>query len=274
MVQLMKEKFVTVGKHQIRYLESGDSKKTLVLVHGLGASGDRWARVIPLFAKNFHVVAPDLIGFGRSDKPSEDYTLEFFSNFLNDFFEHTGISDMFMIGSSMGGQIAAVYAVAHPQAIEKLVLVSPAGFMTKSTAALDAYVMAALYPNRDMAAHAFDLMDGSDIPVDRAIADDFVIRMKQHNAKFAFMSTLLGLQNSKLTRSDLQAITAPTMLVWGSDDPVIPISHAENFTVSIPNCQFLTMGGLGHTPYVQDPEAFAKLVLGFFGGRDASRSSP
>ena len=93
MVQLVEEKFVTVGGNKIRYLESGRSKKTLVLVHGLGASADRWNRVIPLFAKTFRVVALDLLGFGYSDKPSVDYTLEFLLDFLKDFFTHTGISN-------------------------------------------------------------------------------------------------------------------------------------------------------------------------------------
>ena len=267
----MKEKLATVGGHQIRYLESGSSKKTLVLVHGLGASADRWARVNPLFAKTFRVVAPDLIGFGHSDKPSLDYTLEFFSDFLGDFFTHTGISNPYLIGSSMGGQIAAVYAISNPKKIEKMVLVSPAGFMAKSTAALDAYVMAALYPNGDLAAKAFDMMDNSGIPVDRAVADDFVSRMKQPNAKFAFMSTLLGLQNSKLTRSGLETISAPTMLVWGTNDPVIPIQHADDFTSSIPNCRFLSMDGSGHTPYVHNPEAFVKHVLEFFNSNTAPK---
>lgn len=269
----MTEKLTTVDGHRIRYLESGSSKQTLVLVHGLGASADRWARVIPLFAKTFHVVAPDLIGFGCSDKPSVDYTLEFFSDFLEDFFTHTGISNPYMIGSSMGGQIAAMYAISNPQKIEKLVLVSPAGFMTKSTAALDAYVMAALYPNNDLAAKAFNMMDNSGIPVDQAVADDFVHRMKQPNAKFAFMSTLLGLQNSKLTRSGLETISAPTMLIWGTNDPVIPIKHADDFASSIPNCRFLSMDGSGHTPYVQNPQAFVKHVLEFF-SNDAAPKPP
>ena len=266
MVQLVEEKFVTVGGNKIRYLESGRSKKTLVLVHGLGASADRWNRVIPLFAKTFRVVALDLLGFGYSDKPSVDYTLEFLLDFLKDFFTHTGISNPFLIGSSLGGQIAAAYAISNPQKIEKLVLVSPAGFMVKSTAALDAYVMAALYPNKDMATKAFNMMESSGIQADQTIVDDFVTRMRLPNAKFAFMSTLLGLQNSKLTRSELKTISTPTMLIWGSNDSVIPFRLADNFASTIPNCRFLSMEGSGHTPYVHRPQAFTKSVLGFFNG--------
>ena len=77
----MQEKFVNVDGNKIRYLESGNSKETIVLVHGLGASAERWEYVIPLFNKYFRVIVPDLIGFGYSDKPLVDYTSEFFSNF-------------------------------------------------------------------------------------------------------------------------------------------------------------------------------------------------
>ena len=83
---MVEEKFLQIDGNKIRYLESGDSKKTLVLVHGLGASAERWDQVIPLFADEFRVVVPDLIGFGYSDKPLVDYTTEFCSEFLQKFF--------------------------------------------------------------------------------------------------------------------------------------------------------------------------------------------
>ncbi len=269
MLDIVKEKFVTVDGHRVRYLDSGSSKRTLVLVHGLGASADRWNRVTPLFAKTFRVVVPDLLGFGHSDRPSLDYTLDFFSDFLNGFFARIGISNPCLIGSSMGGQIVAAYAISHPKNVERLVLVSPSGFMKRSTAALDAYVMAALYPNHDNATKAFEMMGGSDAHADPDIVDGFVSRMMMHNSKFAFMSALLGLQNSKLTSSDLATISAPTMLVWGSNDPVIPIRFIDDFASAIPDCRLLVMNGSGHTPYVHDSDAFVASVLRFFDGDDA-----
>ena len=83
---MVEEKFLDIDGNKIRYLESGNSEKTLVLIHGLGASAERWDQVIPLFADEFRVIVPDLIGFGYSDKPLVDYTPEFFSEFLEKFF--------------------------------------------------------------------------------------------------------------------------------------------------------------------------------------------
>jgi 2-hydroxy-6-oxonona-2,4-dienedioate hydrolase len=260
---MVQESFVEIDGNKIRYLESGDSKKILVLIHGLGASAERWSNVIPKFAKHYHVIVPDLIGFGYSDKPIVDYTPDFFSTFLGKFFEVLGLKCPYVIGSSLGGQIAAEYTSAHPNNIKKLILVSPAGAMKQSTPALDAYIMAALYPNEQSAKNAFEMMESSGNAVDDGIVNGFIERMQLPNAKLAFMSTVLGLKNSQVITPRLHMINCPTLVIWGSKDPVIPIQHAEHFVSYISNCQFYTMDGCGHTPYVQEPDKFSSVVLDF-----------
>ncbi len=261
--KMLEEKFLHVDGHRIRYLESGNSKNTLMLIHGLGASAERWSNAIPHFSDQYRVIVPDLIGFGQSDKPTTDYTIDFFVNFLEKFVVALDIKHPSIIGSSLGGQISAEYASLHSQEMEKLVLVSPSGIMKKSTPALDGYMMAAMYPNKTSAKNAFELMEGSGKHVEEEIISGFVERMQLPNAKLAFMSTILGLKNSKSIKSNLESISAPTLLIWGTDDPVIPIIHAEGFVSSIKNCIFYKMNGCGHTPYVQDPKAFASKVLDF-----------
>ena len=263
---MVEEKFIQIDGNKIRYLESGNSKKTLVLIHGLGASAERWSQVIPIFAKQFRVIAPDLIGFGYSDKPLVDYTPEFFLDFLEKFFVAFNIDRPNIIGSSLGGQLSIEYASSHSQNIEKLVLVSPAGAMKQSTPALDAYIMAALYPNDQSAKNAFEIMEASGEAVADEIINGFVERMRLPNAKLAFMSTVLGLKNSELITSKLSSISVPTLIVWGSNDPVIPINYADDFISSIQDCTFFRMDGCGHTPYVQDPFVFTSKVLEFLNG--------
>lgn len=260
---MMHENFIKVGDNTIRYLESGDSKKTLVLIHGLGASAERWSGVIPIFAKNYRVIVPDLIGFGYSDKPLVDYTPNFFSDFIGDFFETLHLIRPNIIGSSLGGQIITEYASINSSNVEKLILVSPSGVMKQSTPALDAYIMAALYPNEQSAKNAFELMEGSGKSVDDKIVQGFIERMHLPNAKLAFMSTILGLKNSGSIEPKLNSILSPSLLIWGSIDPVIPIQYAEQFVSSIKGCRFYRMEGCGHTPYVQEPDAFASAVLEF-----------
>ena len=262
----MEEKFIQIDGNKIRYLESGNSEKTLVLIHGLGASAERWSQVIPIFAEQFRVVVPDLIGFGYSDKPLVDYTPEFFLDFLEKFFAASNIDHPNIIGSSLGGQLCAEYASSHSQNIEKLILVSPAGVMKQSTPALDAYIMAALYPNDQSAKNAFEMMEASGDNIEDEIVNGFVERMRLPNAKLAFMSTVLGLKNSESITSKLPFISVPTLIIWGSNDPVIPINYADDFVSSIQDCRFFRMDGCGHTPYVQDPHIFASKVLEFLNG--------
>ena len=259
---MVQENFIDVEGNKIRYLETGHSKSTLILVHGLGASAERWSRAIPYFEKEYHIIVPDLIGFGYSDKPVVDYTTDFFSDFLKKFLDSVGIEKPNIIGSSLGGQVTAEYASKNKN-IKKLTLVSPSGVMKQSTPALDAYIMAALYPNEANAKNAFEMMEGSGLEVDASIVEGFIERMKLPNAKMAFMSTILGLKNAEMITNKLQSINVPTLIVWGSADPVIPINHADGFVSSIKDCRFYRMDDCGHTPYVQDPKGFAKIVLDF-----------
>jgi len=120
------------------------------------------------------------------------------------------------------------YHLNHNENIRKLVLVSPSGVMKHSTPALDAYIAAALYPNDDSALNAFQMMSGRKEIEDKTV-NGFIERMTLPNAKMAFMSTLLGLSNSQAITEKLQLITIPTLIVWGENDPVIPIEYAQSF---------------------------------------------
>ena len=261
----MNEKFITIDENKIRYLESGTSDETLVLVHGLGASAERWEYVIPHFQEHYRVIVPDLIGFGYSDKPLVDYTTEFFAEFLKKFLDKLEIKNPIIVGSSLGGQITAEYVLNNNDSVQKLILVSPSGAMKHSTPALDAYVMAALYPNPDAAKNAFEMMSGASKEIDPKIIEGFVKRMQLPNAKMAFMSTLLGLKNSEIITEKLSSITVPTMVIWGEQDPVIPVKYADSFASRIKDCRFFRMDGCGHTPYVEAPNQFVKIVLEFLG---------
>jgi pimeloyl-ACP methyl ester carboxylesterase len=263
----MREKFVNVGPNKIRYLEGGDSDNSVLLVHGLGASAERWTRVIPHLSEKYHLIIPDLIGFGLSDKPSVDYTPEFFSKFIFDFLDTLGITKISMIGSSLGGQIVAECATSQSEMIEKIVLVSPSGIMKQSTPTFDAYTLAALYPTAEGAKTAFQMMSGIHNEIDSDTIDGFIRRMTLPNAKMAFMSTILGIRNTVSFAERLERISTPTLIVWGKQDTLIPIVYSKNFVSSIKNCQFVEMENSGHTPFVEEPAKFSEIVLRFLNQR-------
>lgn len=260
----MKEKFVTINRNNIRYLEDGQSDRNLLLLHGLGGYAERWSNIMPFLSKKYHIFAPDLIGYGQSDKPSVDYTVDVFIKFVFDFIESVGMKKTFVIGTSLGGQIAAECAATQNPAIEKVVLISPAGVMRKSTPTLDAYTMAALYPNRDSVKNAYQMMIGPDKQVSEISVERFVTNMSRPNAKMVFLSTLLGLKNAPDIFEKLQKITSPTMVIWGREDKLIPFEYSQHFVSSIRNCEFVPMDGCGHSPYIEDPERLSEIITKFF----------
>ena len=259
----MDEKFITVGRNNIRYLEEGNSEINLILMHGLGGYAERWTNLIPLLSKKFHIFAPDLIGYGQSDKPSEDYTPELFVKFVFDFIESLGIKKTFMIGTSLGGQIVAECASTQSSIIEKIILISPAGIMRKSTPTLDAYTMAALYPTKESVKNAYQMMIGPGKQVSEISIERFVTHMSRPNAKMVFLSTLLGLKNAPDLYEKLERITIPTLLIWGKEDKLIPFEYSQQFVSHIKNCKFISMEGCGHSPYVEEPEKLSEFIIKF-----------
>ena len=270
------QKFINVNGHTIRYLDYSlhevktNSNKTLILLHGIGASAERWSRVIPTLSRYYRIIIPDIIGFGYSDKPAVEYTMDFFiDGFFKVFLENIGIPKANIIGSSFGGHVATEFAVRFNHMVEKLVLVSPAGMMKTSTPTLDRYIMAALYPVYEHVYEAFSEMAyDSHNAVNEEIVMDFVNRMRLTNAKYAFMSTVLGIRYAPKLQGRLSKITAPTLLVWGDNDRMIPVQYAKEYTDEIPENKLVVIKNCGHTPYVERPITFNKIVLRFLVGSE------
>jgi 2-hydroxy-6-oxonona-2,4-dienedioate hydrolase len=268
------QKFTNVNGYTIRYLDYGlpdgntNSNKILILLHGLGASAERWSRVIPTLSRYYRVIIPDIIGFGYSDKPAAvEYTMDFFiDGFFKVFLDNLGILKASIIGSSFGGHVATEFAIRFNRMVEKLVLVSPAGMMKTSTPTLDRYIMAALYPVYEHVYEAFSEMAyDSDEAVNEEIVMDFVNRMRLTNAKYAFMSTVLGIRYAPKLKGRLSNIIAPTLLVWGDNDRMIPLQYAREYD-EIPKSKLVVIKNCGHTPYVEKPITFNNIILRFLAG--------
>lgn len=259
----MGENFITVDGCRVRYLEEGFSNKQHILcLHGLGASADRWAKILPLLSKEYHVVAPDIVGFGYSDKPEVYYTIDFFVNFVNKFAKKLKLERPILMGASLGGQIAAETALSDSNSVEKLVVISPAGIMKEATPALNHYIAAAMYPTFENAKKAFQEMTGSN-KVDDIYTKDFVNRMQLPNAKYAFMSAVMGSKAAPILTDRLHKIRIPTLIVWGKKDGLIPSKFAKQFHNNIRHSKLVLMEDCGHTPYFEKPDRFYDVVIEF-----------
>jgi pimeloyl-ACP methyl ester carboxylesterase len=257
-----------VNGYGIRYLDYDDiihksgNYKVLVLLHGIGASAERWLLVAPTLSKYFRVIVPDIIGFGYSDKPTVEYTMDFFIDFFQGLLSSLQIDRPILVGSSFGGYLATEFAIRFNNRVENLVLAAPAGVMRFSTGVLDEYIMAALYPTYENALRAFRDMAFDPNVVTEDSVRDFINRMRLPNAKYAFMSTLLGIRDSPRLEDRLSKVLSQTLLVWGHNDNMIPFQYSKEYT-RIPNNKLVMIRDCGHVPFVEKPMMFIQTILDF-----------
>ncbi len=123
----IKSKKTSISGLKMSFLEAGKGPY-LILLHGLGGSSLTWSFNIKYLSKKFHIVAPDQIGFGRSDKPLINYRISIMSEYLHEFLSARNISKVTLLGSSLGGWIATHFTLTYPDMVEKLILVDSAGY--------------------------------------------------------------------------------------------------------------------------------------------------
>lgn len=262
----MQFKFANVMKYKVRYAEAGHEQKHVLLVHGLGGSAESWIYNIGEFANRFHVVAPDLLGFGHSDKPKIRYTMNMFTDFLGRFMDTIGIKSTNIVGSSMGGQIAAEFAIRYPAKIEKLVLVSPAGIPPKEfkgTKGLKQYAKIFDAKNLSEVRKALMPLDSDPCTITEEYAKSVYEYTSMDGAMHAFMSSLKESASAPRLVNRLEAIKARTLVVWGKGDELIPIKYCEPFITRMPNCRLVLIEESGHRPHFERPDLFNKVVIDF-----------
>src|SRR5215211_6161059 len=125
--ELNAQKEITIYGQKIHYVEAG-SGPNLILLHGLGGSSQVWQFNIGPLAEKYHVFVPDQIGFGKSDKPLVNYRIRTYVDFLDQFCKQLKIDRATLVGNSMGGWIAAIFAATYPDRVDKLVLADAAGY--------------------------------------------------------------------------------------------------------------------------------------------------
>ena len=121
-------KYQKVRNINIAYIDEGKSEKVILLIHGLGTSAKSWIKNIPDLSKEYRVIAVDLPGYGKSDKGYYQYSMSWYARVLTELLTELNIEKAIFVGHSMGGQISMVASLNYPEKVEKMVLISPAGF--------------------------------------------------------------------------------------------------------------------------------------------------
>jgi pimeloyl-ACP methyl ester carboxylesterase len=254
------EEFVDVRGTSVRVLESGDGPPLLYL-HGSGDNGD-WLPVLDELARSRRVVRPDHPGFNKSPESEHIDDVHELAFFYLDLLAALGIDRCSVVGSSLGGWLAADLATIEPGRVEKLVLVGAAGLRVEGVPVPDTFTLGAealadvLFHDEDARARAREQARGLD--GEPAAMATFL----QNRITTAHLAWNPYFHDPKLPQR-LHRVQAPALLIWGSEDRVFPPAYAEAWSALLPDARIVLVEGAGHLPQAEQPERFAELVDAF-----------
>jgi pimeloyl-ACP methyl ester carboxylesterase len=277
-------RFRTIHGYRRAYRMAG-SGPALLLLHGIGDSSEGWQPLIPALAEHFTVIAPDLLGHGASAKPRADYSVAAYANGMRDLLDVLGIERATVVGHSLGGGVAAQIAYQYPERCERLVLVASGGVGPEVTPVLR--LAAAPFAEltlpllhwplgrlaRGLLVDALQLTGtslGRDADEIRRVLDG----LPDGPARGAFTRTLRSVvdwRGQVVTMLDRSYLVEglPVLLCWGTDDPIIPMSHGELARAAMLGSRFEVYDGAGHFPHHADPDRFVADLCDFHAGTAA-----
>jgi 4,5:9,10-diseco-3-hydroxy-5,9,17-trioxoandrosta-1(10),2-diene-4-oate hydrolase len=275
-IQRPQDQYVKVGNINTRFWTAGDKGTSVILVHGLGAFIEYWERNINHLAINHRVYALDLVGFGRSDKLPAMLNTSFLVQFINNFMEVQRIDNASIVGNSMGGMLALMFALKYPDKLRKLVIEDAGGIGKEVSLNLRLLSLPLLgemviQPSRRLAARFLNNMVYDPAMIPDEMIELFYQYMAQPGGKkclltmernmFNFFGRRSYIVNSIL--NNLPTIKAPTLVIWGKQDNISSAAHAHLAAEKIPNCSLKIFDRCGHIPHFEHVEEFNDVVLKF-----------
>lgn len=274
------KKMITVNGVNIQCFFAGRGDTVIVLLHGAGVDSAimSWAEVIGLLAEKYKVIAPDLPGYGGSDRIEGEYTLDFYTETVKGIIEAYQCSSVVLVGLSLGGGICLNMALKYPELIKLLIPVDAWGLFqrlpyhrfthwyTRSKINDNLYQWTGKYPSFVRWSLESSLI-GDKAKISEALVQEVQKSMLEPEAGKPFIS----FQRSEITKnglktdlySRLKEISIPTLLVHGSEDKAVPLKDAIAASKIIPHCQLHIMEGCKHWPQKERPEEFSRVVVDF-----------
>jgi pimeloyl-ACP methyl ester carboxylesterase len=252
---------VSVDGAEVAYAQQGRlALPPLVMLHGWAASHKFWKYCFSAFSPRWRVIAPDMAGFGISEKPDRDYTVEGLAAWLGRFLDALGLDRVTLVAHSMGGTIALIYAVDHPERIEKLVVSNPViigktAFSGRNRACMAPgirrllYLLAKCEPIRRWVAKDFTTIG----PLDDDLAKD----VTRGTYQSMFDSLLSGAKAD--LRGKLSSLAVPTLAIGTDLDHLVA---PDQYTL-VPAHQHVCIRDCGHIPMIERPEEFNRVLNEF-----------
>lgn len=235
---------------------------TIVLVHNSGMWGGIWDRWVPILAEKYHVVIPDLPGFGLTGPSAEgDYSYNTLANFLGEFVQRACQAPVHVVGLSLGGQLAWRSALLKPDLYKSLILINPTGYPEKALPAIFKVArgpMGWLLPymgSKAMMAKNLGQLWGKREPVSDAFLDRLLISQRRAGNRAAFLK-FLRTDNESL-HEQIPQIQSPVQLQWSEK------CGSESFSTDLSNVEKILFEDLGHLPNLEAPEETVQAAMNF-----------
>ncbi len=247
----------------IHYYEGGPADaETIVMIHGFGANRDNWLRFARHFTSRYHVIALDLPGFGESGKPDIDYSVTGQTSRLHDFINVLGLETPHLIGNSMGGHIAALYAARYPSQVASVALLDNAGIASPKASEMFQMIERG-EPNPLVVRQPEDFdklmrfVFVSPPPMPDALKRHFAEQSMANREHYDHIFAQLRDRYVPL-EPELPKIQVPTLVLWGDQDRVLDVSSIEVMKPLLKKPTVVVMKDCGHAPMLERPEETAQ----------------
>lgn len=276
--------FRTIHGYRRAFRMAGEGP-AILLLHGIGDDSSTWSEIIPHLAKNYTVIAPDLLGHGRSDKPRADYSAAAYANGMRDLLSTLDVGHVTVVGHSLGGGVAMQFAYQFPQMVDRMILVSSGGVtkevhpafrlatMPVTNEALRLLRIPGAMPLIRVIGSALATLHGTPLRPGAILHDTpdlvrILSSLADPTAREAYLRTLrsaVDWRGQVITMLDRCYLTEnlPVQLIWGDHDSVIPVGHGRLAHAAMPGSRFDVFPGVGHFPFRDDPMRFLQVVEDF-----------
>jgi pimeloyl-ACP methyl ester carboxylesterase len=232
----------------VYWIGGKEDGEALVLLHGVNDQAGTWAAVVPALARDYQLIVPDLAGHGESEPKSGAISYAVVLDRLHSILEKEAKGKLTLAGNSMGGWIATLYALDHPERVQRLVLEDASGMAWPLTVPL--------FPkNREEAAAMMRAVNGPGDKTPDAVLDAFLARKDLPMSRFMMADVVQHLLDTRLAK-----LTVPVTLIWGRDDGVLPLAYAEALQKAIEGSELRIIEGAAHIPHRQQPEKFVRCL--------------
>jgi pimeloyl-ACP methyl ester carboxylesterase len=263
---------IAIGGVQLHYSDEGNrlDSTPLLLIHGTSSSLRTWDGVTAQLKSQYRIIRFDLPGFGLTGpNPNRDYSTIYYNQVIDSLLTALHVSRVIIVGNSLGGSIATQYAIYQPGKVRGLVLVDAAGLppAKKTTGAIGFKLaqmpvinrlLTIITPRELVKKSLQDAYGDTEKVTDSLTTQYFDMLTREGNRQALIDRMRQGWQVTDI--NFLTKVEAPTLIVWGSKDRLIPVENAELFQQKIKNSQVHIWDNLGHVPMEEDPVAFSDIL--------------